>query len=127
MIDSYLVPEGTVITANGDSAALDLSAAASRAFLLTLSVKSVIEQQSIEVSLFTSADGAAWDTKPIATLPQKFYAGEYPMIVPLDGSPNAKFVRAHWDLNRWGRGANAPRFEIGLRFREIPPEMLSKP
>ena len=125
MIDSYLLPEGTIVTAKGDSAAVDLSPAANRAFLLTLSVTSVIEQESIEVSVFTSADGTAWETKPIATLPQKFYVGEYPMIVDLAGSPDAKFVRAHWDVNRWGRGANTPRFEIGLRFREIPPEMLS--
>ena len=127
MIDSYLVTEGTVITAKGDSVALDLSTAANRTFLLTLSVTSVIEQESIEVSVFTSADGTTWETKPMATLPQEFYIGEYPLIIDLAGSPDAKFVRAHWDVNRWGRGANTPRFEIGLRFREIPPEMLSKP
>jgi hypothetical protein len=127
MIDSYLVPAGTVVTAKGDSAPVDVTAAAGRSFLLTLSVTSVIEQESIEVSVFTSADGATWDTKPIATLPQKFYVGEYPLIVDLAGAPAAKFVRAHWDVSRWGRGANTPRFEIGLRLREIPPEMLQNP
>jgi hypothetical protein len=124
MIDAFLVPERTVITANGDSAPLDVTAAGTRTFLLTLSITGVIEQESIDVSIFNSTDGTAWEAKPVATLPQKFYVGEYPLIVDLTESAGANFVRAHWDVNRWGRGANTPHFEIGLRFREIPPEML---
>jgi hypothetical protein len=124
MIDALLLPERTVVTASGDSAPVDLTAAGSRVFLLTLSITGVIEQESIEVSVFTSADGAAWDAKPVATLPQKFYVGEYSLLIDLSAAPEAKFVRAHWDVNRWGRGAKAPRFEGSLRLREVPAEML---
>ncbi len=124
MLDSFLVPEKTAVTAKGDSEALDLGAAGSRVFLLTLSISSIVEQEAIDISVFASADGATWDAKPVACLTQKFYVGEYPLLVDLSAVPEAKFVRAHWDLNRWGRGSTAPRFEISLRLREVSEEAL---
>ena len=126
MLDALLLPERTVITANGDSEPVDVSSATSRTLLLTLAIQSVVEQESIEVSVFTSEDGTTWDAKPIAGLPQKFYAGEYPLLLDLSVSPNARWVRAHWDVNRWGRGTNKVRFEVSLRLREVPREMLDE-
>jgi len=126
MLDAFLVPANTVVTAKGDSAPLDISEAASRVFLLTLSVSSIVEQEAIEVSLFTSADGTTWETKPVASLPQKFYLGEYSLLVDLSQSPSAKFVRAHWEVTRWGRGSTTPKFEIGLRLREVSKEALQE-
>ena len=124
MLDAYLLPEKTVITAKGDSEPLAIEAAANRVFLVTLSITSVVEQESIEVSVFTSVDGTTWDAKAVATLPQKFYVGEYPALVDLTSAPEAKFVRAHWEVSRWGRGPTGARFEIGLRCREVSAEAL---
>jgi len=124
MFDAYLVPANTVITAKGDSEPLDISGAGNRVFLLTLSITSIVEQESIEVSIATSADGAAWDPKPAASISQKFYPGDYPVLVDLSASPEAKFLRAHWEVSRWGRGPKDPKFEIALRLREIAPEAL---
>jgi hypothetical protein len=124
MFDAFLVPEKTILTARGDSEPLDVSAASSPVFLLTLSVTEVIEQESIEVSLFTSTDGATWENKPVASFPQTFYVGSYPLLVDLSTASGAKFVRAHWEVNRWGRGVTTPRFEIGLRIREVAREAL---
>jgi hypothetical protein len=124
MIDIFLVPENTAITAKGDSEPLDVSAASNPAFLATLSVTKIIEQQAIELSFFTSADGATWEAKPVASLPQKFYVGEYPLLVDLSNVTGAKFLRAHWEVSRWGRGTVTPNFELGLRVREIPSELL---
>ncbi len=126
MLDAFLVPERTVITANGDSESVELSSASSRTLLLTLVIYSVVEQESIEISLFTSEDGAASDSKPVAGLPQKFYPGEYPLLLDLSQSPKVRWLRAHWDVNRWGRGPNTARFEIGLRLREVPRELLDE-
>jgi hypothetical protein len=124
MIDAVLIPANTVVTAKGDSEALDVSAAANPVFLATLSVTKIVEQESIEVAFFTSADGATWEAKPLASLPQKFYIGEYPLLVDLSQANSAKFLRAHWEVNRWGRGPVAPSFEIALRVREIPADLL---
>jgi len=35
-----------------------------------------------------------------------------------------KFVRAHWEVARWGRGVETPMFEFGLQLKEIPPDVL---
>jgi hypothetical protein len=126
MLDAILVPANTVIAAKGDSEAIDLGAASNPVFLLTLSISSVVEQEAIEVSLFTSADGATWETKPVSSLPQKFYVGDYPLLVDLSAAQNVKFVRAHWEVSRWGRGSTTPRFEIALRLREVSPQDLQE-
>ena len=124
MIDAFLVPERTVVTAKGDSESLDVSGAAHPFFLATLTVTKIVEQESIEVTFFTSADGTTWEAKPVASLPQQFYIGQYPLLVDLSQANGAKFLRAHWEVGRWGRGPVAPSFEISLRVREIPVELL---
>jgi hypothetical protein len=126
MIEAAFVPEKTVVTAKGDGAAVDVSAAAGHAFLLTLDITRIIEQESLEIIINGSADGAAWDAKPVATFPQKFYCGQYPFFLDLGDQPNVKFLRAHWEVARWGRGTETPMFEFGLTLKEIPSQMLSE-
>jgi hypothetical protein len=124
MLDAFLVPAKTVVTAKGDSEPLDISAAASRVFLLTLSISSIVEQEGMDVLVYTSADGTTWDAKAVAGMEQKFYPGEYPLMVDLSQKPEAKFARVHWDVYRWGRGVTTPSFEISIRMREVSQEAL---
>lgn len=119
-----LVPAGTVVSAKGDGAAVDISRAANRIFLVTLSITKIIEQESLDVSIFASADGAAWEAKSIASFPQKFYCEESPLLLDLAAHPDVKFVRAHWEVARWGRGTETPMFEFGVTMKEIPPDIL---
>lgn len=126
MIDNFLLPEKTVIKAKGESQVVDISAAQNRVFLLTLKITEVVEQESIDVSILGSTDGAIWDTKPLAMFPQRFYAGETPVLVDLTEQAGVKFVRAQWDVNRWGRGPEEPMFELSLSCREVPAEILAE-
>jgi hypothetical protein len=124
MIDAFLVGEKTVVSAKGDGPTVDVSGAASRVFLLTLGVTKIIEQESLEVSISGSADGAAWGAKPLVTFPQKFYCGQSPLLLDLTAHPDVKFVRAHWEVARWGRGTETPMFEFGVKLKEIPADVL---
>jgi hypothetical protein len=124
MIDILLVADKTVVHAKGDGPAVDVSASVNRVFLLTLDITNIIEQESFELSIFGSADGASWDAKPLVSYPQEFYRGQYPLIFDLTGHPEAKFIRSHWEVARWGRGVEMPMFEFGVRLKEIPPELL---
>ncbi len=119
-----LVPAGTVVSAKGDGQPVDISGAGNRVFLLTLSITRIIEQESLDVSIFGSADGATWEAKSIAAFPQKFYCEESPLLLDLTAHPNVKFVRAHWEVARWGRGTETPMFEFGVRMAEVPAEIL---
>jgi len=124
MVDTVLVAAKTVVSAKGDGQAVDLSRAANRAFLLTLEITSIVEQESLDVSVFGSADGAVWGAKSLASFPQKFYRGESPLLLDLAPHADVKFVRAHWEVARWGRGTETPMFEFGVTLKEIPPEVL---
>lgn len=124
MIDTVLVPSKTVVNAKGDGAPVDVSGASHRVFLVTLDITSIIEQESIDVSVYGSGDGAAWSPKSIISFPQKFYRGQQPLLMDLTNLPDVKFVRAHWEVNRWGRGTETPMFEFGVMIKEIPPDVL---
>jgi hypothetical protein len=124
MIDTFLVAEKTVVAAKGDGSAVDVSSAASRVFLLTLYITKIIEQESIDVAVYGSADGTTWSPKPVVAFPQKFYCEESPLLLDLSAHPEAKFVRAHWDVARWGRGTETPMFEFSLRMKEVPADIL---
>jgi hypothetical protein len=124
MVDTFLVPEKTVITAKGDGASIDVSGAGNRVFLVALYITNIIEQEALDVSIYASADGATWSPKPIASFPQKFYRGESPMLLDLTQHADAKIVRAHWEASRWGRGTETPMFEFHVTLKEVSPQVL---
>jgi hypothetical protein len=126
MIDTFLVSENTVVTAKGDGAPVEISSAANRVFLLSLNITEIIEQESLDVSIFGSADGTAWGAKPLTYFPQKFYRAEHPMLLDLSGHPEVKFLRAHWEVARWGRGTETPMFKFGVNIREVPADILKE-
>ncbi len=126
MLDTFLVAEATTVTVKGDGPAADVSTAAHRVFLLQLNIIRILEQQALDVSVYGSADGNTWGPKSLAAFPQKFYRGEHPLLLDLTQHPEIKFLRAHWEVNRWGRGPETPMFQFQLRLREVPPEMLKE-
>jgi hypothetical protein len=46
------------------------------------------------------------------------------MLLDLRAHPDVKFVRAHWEVARWGRGTETPMFEFSVRLKEVPAEIL---
>jgi hypothetical protein len=53
-----------------------------------------------------------------------FYRGEYPLLLDLTRQPEVKVLRAHWEVNRWGRGSEAPWFEFSVQATEVSPELM---
>jgi hypothetical protein len=126
MIDAMLVQKKTVASAKGDGVALDLSQAMSRVFLLNLQITNIVEQEWLDVSVYGSSDGTAWDAKPLTMFPQKFYRGQHPLLLDLSGQTQTRFVRAHWEVGRWGRGSETPMFEFCVSIKEVPPEVMKE-
>lgn len=119
-MEFYLVPPKTVVREKGDSAAFDISGSASRLFVCLLVITNIIEQESLDISIWGSRDQTVWGAKPILKFPQRFYRGQTQMVLDLGERPEVKFLRAHWDVNRWGRGSPVPMFEFSLEAREVP-------
>ena len=125
MFDAFVVPEQTV-RAKGDSPPLELPGLENRVLLLTLRITGIVEQEALDVSLWGSGDGNAWGDKPLASFPQKFYRGEHPLLLDLTSRPEIKFLRAHWECIRWGRGSETPSFTFSVQAQEVPKQVLAE-
>lgn len=112
-----LVPASTLIEHNGDGAAVEVAPTGPRLFVIQLDITEQIDQESLELSIWGSPDGQSWGTMPLIKLPQRFYRGSAQMVLDLSPRPEVKFIRARWDVNRWGRGVPVPRFRFGVTAR----------
>lgn len=118
MVEKFLIPEQTV-EAKGEGPALPLGDAAGQRFLLTLQITRVIEQESLDVSVWGSEDGTNWGTSAIVAFPQKFYTGSHQLMLDLSARPEVKFLRGKWEVNRWGRGQPKPLFTFSLAIHQL--------
>ena len=117
MLDGFLVPE-MAVEANGEGEPIAVGDASGKTCLLTLAVTRILEQQSLDVSVWGSADGQAWGEKPLIVFPQKFYQGVSQQLLDLRDTPDTKFLRTKWTVNRWGVGNPKPRFSFLLKIQE---------
>ena len=114
-----LIPQGTLVQENGHGAPVEIRTSATRTFYCVMYITEQIEQESLDVSIWGSADGENWGTHPILKLPQQFYRGETRAVLDLTLVPEVNFIRAGWDVNRWGRVAPLPMFVLGLHLQEV--------
>src|ERR1700722_4857981 len=114
-----LIPPATRLTASGDGAPHDVSGSATRTFLCTMVIGEQLEQESVDLSVWGSADGQNWDTMPLLRMPQRFYRGETRQVLDLTFKPEIKVIRAKWELVRWGRVAPHPLFVLGFHLPEV--------
>src|ERR1044071_3349644 len=122
MLPQFLLSETTVREA-GASPDLQIADQAGEALILTLGITRIIEQESLDVSIWGSSDGVDWGTKPLASFPQKFYCGTYQIVLDLADRPEIKYLRAKWQMNRWGKGDPKPLFTVYMFVQEMVPMM----
>ena len=124
MLPEFLLTESTVREA-GTGPDVALGDQKGGTLVLTLGITRIIEQESIDISLWGSADGADWGTKPLATFPQKFYCGTYQIVADLSARPDVQFIRVKWGVNRWGKGDNKPLFSIYVFVQAMQAELVA--
>src|ERR1035441_7288887 len=103
MLPEFLLTETTVREA-GTGPEVPLGEQQGGTLVLTLGITRIIEQESIDLSIWGSTDGSDWGTKPLSTFPQKFYCGTYQIVADLAAHAGIKFLRVKWAVNRWGKG-----------------------
>ena len=116
-----LIPANTTLESNADGQSSDISASETRTFLCRLTITEQLEQESLDVSIWGSADGQDFGKKPLLKIPQQFYRGTTKMVLDISLRTEVRFLRPKWELNRWGRVAPTPKFIVGLQLEEIPP------
>jgi hypothetical protein len=115
-----LITPGTQLTANGESQSQEIAGSETRTFLCSMFISDQIEQESVDISVWGSSDGQDWGKLPLLKMPQRFYRGETRQVLDLSLKPEIRFLRAKWELFRWGRVAPHPMFVLGFRLTEIP-------
>jgi len=112
-----LVPAGTAVEANGECEVFEVPPDGARVFVVQMDIAETVEQESLDLAIWGSADGQSWGTMPLVKFPQRFYRGSTRMALDLTHRPEVRFIRARWEVNRWGRGRPVPRFRFGVSAR----------
>ncbi len=107
MLPNFILPESSE-RQDGASEPLDLGSSRGKPLLITLGITRVIEQETLDVSIWGSADGQEWGAKPLLVFPQKFYCGVYTLVLDLAQHPGVTHLKAQWKMSRWGRGTPEP-------------------
>jgi len=123
MLLDFLLPESIART-DGSGPGFELGRKGGKLLVLTLGITRIIEQESLEVSVWGSMDGESWGLRPLATFPPKFYCGIYSILLNLSSRPEVNFLRVQWKMSRWSKGETTPMFgfyvyaeESGTRVR----------
>ena len=122
-----LIAPGSKLESNADGQPFDISASETRTFLCQLTITEQIEQESLDVSVWGSHDGQDFSKKPLLKLPQQFYCGTTKMVLDISLRPEVRFLRARWEVSRWGRVSPTPMFVADLALTEIPPMSRETP
>jgi len=109
MLPNFLLPE-SIARADGIGPDIELGSQANKLLVVTLGIDRIIEQESLEVSVWGSPDGASWGVRPLATFPPKFYCGIYSTLLNMASRPEVEVVRVQWKMSRWTRGDSMPMF-----------------
>jgi hypothetical protein len=107
MLPNFLLPE-SIARADGMGPEIDLGSKRGKLLVLTLGITRILEQESLEVSVWGSIDGENWGSRPLATYPPKFYCGIYSILLNLVSRPDMRFVRVQWKMSRWSRQEFTP-------------------
>lgn len=113
MLPNFLIPE-TVLREDGDGPIVPVGNSKGKLLLLTLGITRIIEQESLDVAIWGSADKENWGGKPLVSFPQKFYCGTYQLLLDLSAYPEVQWLKASCKLGRWGRGEPKPLFGVYL-------------
>jgi hypothetical protein len=116
-----LIPADIKLESNGAGQPVEISASETRTFLCRLTISDQIEQESLDVSVWGSADGQDFGKRPLLKIPQQFYRGTTKMVLDISLRPEVRFLQAKWEVNRWGRVSPTPMFVADLQLEEIPP------
>lgn len=123
MLPGFLLPETTIREA-GNGPGIDLGDNRGGLILLTLGITRIIEQESLDVSVWASVNNSEWGAKPVGSFPQKFYCGTYQILLDLRPHPDAQFLRVKYHAQRWGKGEPKPLFDAYVFAQTVQQQAL---
>lgn len=110
---TYLVPQH-VERSDGVGPAIDLGPLSGKLLVVTLRISEVLEQENLAVSIWGSALGTDWGSRPLLSFPQKSYCGVYATILNLANHSTIRFLRVEWTMNRLAQRNSGPMFGFSV-------------
>jgi hypothetical protein len=126
MLPEFLIPEATV-RESGTGPEIFIGSHQGEILNLNLGITRIIEQESVDLSIWGSSDGTVWLPKPLVSFSQKFYCGNYQIELDLSQFPDVRHLRAKWQLNRWGKGDPKPLFTLYLFASQTAHQLAGAP
>ncbi|MBV6430299.1 MAG: hypothetical protein IANPNBLG_00408 [Bryobacteraceae bacterium] len=113
MMPILLFPE-EMVTESGFGPVVELKESAGAPLRLTISINRMMEQQTLDLSIWVSPDGEDWGSEPILQLPHRYYCGTYHHVLDLSGRSGVRFLRIEYRLRGWCMEAPPPlsSFEV---------------
>ncbi len=112
-----LLSARSVLSSNGEGSPVEVIPGL--CYLCTLVIGAIIEQESLDISIWGSEDGTNFLLRPLVKFPQRFYKGTTQVVLDLADFPGVKFLKARWEVLRWGRGSPQPMFQAHVTVEEI--------
>jgi hypothetical protein len=110
--NKYLVPYCSEHS-DGSGPALELSPSErGKLLMVTLVINTVLEHETLFVSIWGSPDGENWATTPVASFAPKHYCGIYSILLNLSASPQIGYIRAQWRMQPWKTTIKEPMFDF---------------
>ena len=119
---TFLLPE-SVAQQDGSSTPIELGSARSTPLLLTLGITRIVEQESLDFSVWGSPDRETWEF--LMAFPRKSYCGTYAMHLDLAEHPGIRYVRAQWKMSRWAQSDSTPLFGFYLLAEDAKLQAMS--
>jgi hypothetical protein len=116
MVPAFLFPESSV-REDGHGAEVLIEPAQGAPLLLTLGITRILERESLDVSIWGSADGLAWQS--LASFPTKSFCGTYSLPVDLSGRADVRYLRTQWKMSRWDRRKPKPIFDFYVFVEQL--------
>ena len=121
-LPKYLVPQCAEKN-DGVGPVIDLGTLGGKLLVVTLGINDVVEQEGLAVSIWGSASGDDWGTKPLLMFPQKSYCGLYATILNLAKKPAIRFLRVKWNMSRRDSRTEDLMFGFYVSLEEVHSEV----
>jgi len=115
---SYCLQSACVKQTDGTGPTVDLGVDRADLLVISMGINHITENEQLVLSIWGSPDGESWGDKPLLAFPPKSYCGVYSTFLNLAERPEVRYLRASWNMLRWGRGNRIPLFGFYVHAQE---------
>ena len=95
-----------IVEGDGFGPTVDVSRESGKLLVVTLAITRLLQQESLEISVWGSPDGTDWGTRPLTSFPQKFYCGLYSILLNLAAQRQIAYLRLQWKIKILAKAGN---------------------